>query len=169
MEKKRILLTGMAGFIGFSLTEKLSRQDEYEIVGLDNINDYYDVQLKYDRLAQLGFDQDKIGIEKMVESTTFPALKFIQLDLENFQVVEKLFSTQKFSIVIHLAAQAGVRHSLNNPHAYINSNVTGFVNVLECCKNHHIQHLVYASSSSVYGLDSAVPFSESEPANHPVS
>ena len=169
MEKKRILLTGMAGFIGYSLTEKLIKKDTYEIIGLDNINNYYDVQLKYDRLSALGFARNKIEKEKLVESSKHSFLKFIQLDLENLQTLGELFSSQKFAIVIHLAAQAGVRHSIKNPHAYINSNVTGFVNILECCQNQQIQHLVYASSSSVYGLDSAVPFSENEPANHPVS
>lgn len=159
----------MAGFIGFSLAEKLAREDLYQITGLDNINNYYDVQLKYDRLSQLGFEAPLIQKEKLVDSRQNPSLKFIQLDLEDLQNLEALFTGQKFDLVIHLAAQAGVRHSLKNPHAYINSNVTGFVNVLECCKNHRIQHLVYASSSSVYGLDSAVPFSEDEPTNHPVS
>jgi len=169
MEKKRILITGVAGFIGFSLANKLSTEVAYEITGLDNINDYYDTQLKYDRLAHLGFDSQKIEKEKLMESSKFPNLKFIQLDLENLKGMQSLFALQRFDLVVHLAAQAGVRHSLNNPHAYINSNITGFVNLLECCRTNKIQHLIYASSSSVYGLDSTIPFSENEPANHPVS
>lgn len=169
MEKKRILLTGMAGFIGFSLAEKLAKENTYDIVGLDNINDYYDVKLKYDRLSQLGFEQDLIQGGSLVKSNKYNDLQFIKLDLENLAGLEKVFANHQFDMVIHLAAQAGVRHSLKNPHAYINSNVTGFVNILECSKNYQIKHLIYASSSSVYGIDSAVPFSETEPANHPVS
>ena len=169
MEKKRILITGMAGFIGFSLADKLAKDEDYEIYGLDNINNYYDVRLKHDRLEQLGFDATPIEKGKQIDNEKNPLLKFIQLDLEDLPGIEKLFAQQKFDIVIHLAAQAGVRHSLNNPHAYIDSNVTGFVNILECCKKHQVKHLVYASSSSVYGLDSKVPFSENEPTNHPVS
>jgi len=169
MEKKRILLTGMAGFIGFSLAEKLAKENTYDIVGLDNINDYYDVKLKYDRLSELGFEQDLIQEGSLVKSKKYNDLQFIKLDLENLAGLEKVFANHQFDMVIHLAAQAGVRHSLKNPHAYINSNVTGFVNILECSKTHQVKHLVYASSSSVYGIDSAVPFSETEPANHPVS
>jgi UDP-glucuronate 4-epimerase len=169
MEKKRILLTGMAGFIGFSLAERLAEEGTHQIYGLDNINDYYDVQLKYDRLAQLGFDPTLIEKGTSIENRQRPQLTFIQLDLEDLAGLEALFAEQKFDVVIHLAAQAGVRHSLTNPHAYIDSNVTGFLNILECCKRHRIQQLIYASSSSVYGLDAAVPFSENEPANHPVS
>ena len=169
MEKKRILITGMAGFIGFSLADKLAKDEVYDIYGLDNINNYYDVRLKYDRLEQLGFDASSIENGKQTDNQKHPLLKFIRLDLEDLQGLEALFAQQRFDIVVHLAAQAGVRHSLNNPHAYINSNVTGFVNILECCKNHQVKHLVYASSSSVYGLDSKVPFSENEPTNHPVS
>ncbi|RYZ30950.1 MAG: NAD-dependent epimerase/dehydratase family protein [Chitinophagaceae bacterium] len=169
MEKKRILLTGMAGFIGFGLAEKLAKENAYEVVGLDNINDYYDVKLKFDRLSQLGFDPDLIQDGKLVQSKKHDGFQFVKLDLENLTGLQEVFAAHRFDMVIHLAAQAGVRHSLKNPHAYINSNVTGFVNILECSKIHTIKHLVYASSSSVYGIDSAVPFSENEPANHPVS
>lgn len=169
MEKKRVLITGAAGFIGFSLANKLAKENVYEITGLDNINNYYDTQLKYDRLDQLGFSFQDIENEKLIASNSYQVLRFIQLDLENLEGMHALFSSRKFDLVIHLAAQAGVRHSLNNPHAYINSNITGFLNILECCKNNKIQHLVYASSSSVYGLDSNIPFSEKEATNHPVS
>lgn len=169
MKKKRLLITGAAGFIGFSLAHKLALEDNYEITGLDNINDYYEIQLKYDRLAQLGFNSAEIRKEQQMASQKFPNLNFIQLDLENFEAMKTLFASQKFDLVVHLGAQAGVRHSLTNPHAYINSNITGFVNVLECCKNNAILHLIYASSSSVYGIDSAIPFSENEGTSHPVS
>jgi UDP-glucuronate 4-epimerase len=169
MKKKKVLVTGVAGFIGFSLVKKLTAENEYEITGLDNINDYYDTGLKYDRLAQLGFDAADIEKEKAVESGIFSNLTFIQLDLENGAGMKALFALERFDLVVHLAAQAGVRHSLNNPHAYVNSNITGFVNILEGCKNTGVQHLIYASSSSVYGHDSAIPFSEKEATSRPVS
>ncbi|RYF78210.1 MAG: NAD-dependent epimerase/dehydratase family protein, partial [Chitinophagaceae bacterium] len=135
----------------------------------DNINDYYDPQLKYDRLHQLGIDRSSIRRGELIQSEQYANFQFIQLDLENLTGMQSLFATEGFDIVIHLAAQAGVRHSLKNPHVYVSSNVDGFVNILECCKNHRIKHLIYASSSSVYGLDSKIPFSEEEPTNHPVS
>jgi UDP-glucuronate 4-epimerase len=169
MEKKRLLITGVAGFIGFSLANKLATENVYEITGLDNINDYYDTQLKYDRLAELGFNSQDIDKKEVVESKKLANLAFIQLDLENMEGMKTLFAFQKFDLVVHLGAQAGVRHSLSNPHAYINSNITGFVNILECCKNNNVQHLVYASSSSVYGLDSSIPFSEKAETSRPVS
>lgn len=169
MEKKRILVTGAAGFIGFSLASKLVKEGDYEITGLDNINDYYDTQLKFDRLAQLGFIPAQIKPGVIIKSPAHPHLKFIQLDLENKEGMQSLFAAEKFELVVHLAAQAGVRDSLRKPHAYVNSNITGFLNMLECCKDNAIKHLVYASSSSVYGLDSTIPFSEKEHVNHPVS
>jgi UDP-glucuronate 4-epimerase len=117
----------------------------------------------------LGFKKDEISDNQLVTSERYPQLSFLKLDLEDGEALRSLFSSHQFDMVVHLAAQAGVRHSLKNPHAYINSNVTGFVNILECCKDHGIQHLVYASSSSVYGQDSVVPFKETEATNHPVS
>jgi UDP-glucuronate 4-epimerase len=169
MERKRILITGAAGFIGFSLAKALLDLGDWEITGYDNINNYYDTQLKYDRLLQLGIHRSSIRQGEVIPSEQFGNFQFIQLDLENLSGMQALFATQNFDVVVHLAAQAGVRHSLKNPHVYVGSNVDGFVNMLECCKNHKIKHLVYASSSSVYGLDSKIPFSETEPANHPVS
>lgn len=170
MEKnRRVLITGMAGFIGFSLAAKLVEKGGYDITGLDNVNDYYDTSLKYDRLSELGFAKPSGTQNEPVQSKIFPNLHFIQLDLENLNGLQQLFASRQFDVVVHLGAQAGVRHSLQNPHAYINSNVTGFLNMLECCKNNKVQHLIYASSSSVYGLDSSIPFAETEGTNHPVS
>jgi len=169
MEKRKILVTGAAGFIGFSLAKELIKDEQLEVTGYDNINNYYDTHLKYDRLQQLGIDQSSIRQGEVIPSELFPNFQFIQLDLENLSGMQSLFATESFDVVIHLAAQAGVRHSLKNPHVYVSSNVDGFVNMLECCKNHKISHLIYASSSSVYGLDSKIPFSENEPTNHPVS
>lgn len=169
MEKRKILVTGAAGFIGFSLAKELIKDEQLEVTGYDNINNYYDTHLKYDRLQQLGIDQASIRQGEVIPSEQFPNFQFIQLDLENLTGMQSLFATEGFDVVIHLAAQAGVRHSLKNPHVYVSSNIDGFVNILECCKNHKISHLIYASSSSVYGLDSKIPFSENEPTNHPVS
>ena len=169
MKRRRILITGAAGFIGFHVMNKLAENNENEIVGFDNINDYYDTQLKFDRLSELGFDQNDIGDQKLIRSRTHEHLRFVRQDLENYEAMQQLFASEKFDLVIHLAAQAGVRHSLQNPHVYINSNVTGFLNILESCKQNEVKHLVFASSSSVYGLDSEIPLKETQPANHPVS
>lgn len=169
MERKKILVTGAAGFIGFSLAKELVKASHYDIIGYDNINNYYDPQLKYDRLRQLGIDRASLRQGEVIPSEKYPNFQFIQLDLENLTGMQSLFATEGFDMVVHLAAQAGVRHSLKNPHVYVSSNIDGFVNMLECCKNHRIKHLIYASSSSVYGLDSRIPFSETEPTNHPVS
>lgn len=169
MERKRILVTGAAGFIGFSLTEKLAQHEQYEITGLDNLNDYYSQELKYRRLQELGIDATGVQAEELIISRRYSKLQFIRLDLQNLQGMQLLFAAQNFDIVVHLAAQAGVRYSMENPHAYIASNITGFVNLLECCKVHHIQHLVFASSSSVYGDDATTPYRESQRTDHPIS
>ncbi|MBH1971473.1 NAD-dependent epimerase [Moraxellaceae bacterium AER2_44_116] len=149
----KILVTGVAGFIGFYVSRLLLARGD-EVVGLDNINDYYDVNLKYARLAQL---------EGM------PNYRFIKLDLADAVGMADLFATEKFDNVINLAAQAGVRYSLVNPQAYISSNVIGFTNILEGCRHNQVKHLVYASSSSVYGLNSTMPFSTKHNVDHPVS
>lgn len=149
----KILLTGAAGFIGMHTALRLLERGD-EVVGIDNLNDYYDVSLKQARLERL---------------TAYPNFRFIQIDVADTPIVEKLFRESKFQRVIHLAAQAGVRYSLQNPHAYIQSNLVGFANILEGCRQGKIGHLVYASSSSVYGGNAKLPFSEHDNIDHPVS
>lgn len=164
----KILITGTAGFIGFHLAEKLLKRGD-QIVGLDSINDYYDVNVKYGRLAKSGIDKDKIEYNRLVQSSIWPNYNFIRLNLEDRENLEKLFEQQQFDHVINLAAQAGVRYSLTNPYAYVESNIVGFINLLECCRHHKIKHLTYASSSSVYGLNKRQPFSTADNVDHPVS
>ena len=149
----KILVTGAAGFIGMHAAKiLLSRGDE--VVGIDNLNDYYDPQLKRARLENL---------------TPFPGFRFVPMDVADTPAVTGLFTTEKFDRVVHLAAQAGVRYSLTNPHAYIQSNLVGFANILEGCRHNAVEHLVYASSSSVYGGNTKMPFSERDSVDHPVS
>ena len=150
---KRILVTGAAGFIGFHLSKRLIARGN-DVIGLDNLNDYYDVNLKYARLKQLE------------GHTNF---KFIKGDIAERESIAKLFAEEKFDIVVNLAAQAGVRYSLINPHAYIDSNIVGFTNILEGCRHNKVKHLVYASSSSVYGANTKMPFSVHHNVDHPVS
>lgn len=162
----KVLVTGIAGFIGSHLAGRLAAQGE-QVTGIDNINDYYDVDLKYGRLADLGV-QAVTGPARP-RSARYPSLSFCKMDLTDAGAVQSLFAAGQFDLVVHLAAQAGVRYSLTNPQAYIAGNVQGFLNILEAVRAFPVQHLVYASSSSVYGLDSAQPFSEDSPADHPVS
>ena len=164
----KILITGTAGFIGYHLANYLIGRGD-EVVGLDCINDYYDVDLKYDRLKTTGIDRKEIAYNKLVKSTIYTNYSFIQLQLEDKANLDALFAGQHFDKVCNLAAQAGVRYSLTNPDAYINSNIIGFLNILECCRYHHIKHLAYASSSSVYGLNGKSPFSTADNVDHPVS
>lgn len=164
----KILITGVAGFIGFYLSEYLANRGD-EIIGLDNINDYYDVSIKYGRLKSLGIEKSDIEYNKLILSSKFRNFSFIKLNLEDKENIEKLFKKENFDKVINLAAQAGVRYSLINPQAYINSNITGFLSILECCRNYEIKHLTYASSSSVYGLNEKQPFSSKDNVDHPVS
>jgi UDP-glucuronate 4-epimerase len=168
MQPNKILVTGSAGFIGFHLVKFLCNAG-HQVVGLDNINDYYDVKLKYGRLADSGIDKENILNNKFVISSILPNYKFIKADLENKEILTELFEKQKFDIVINLAAQAGVRYSITNPYTYINSNILGFINILEMCRHFSIKHLVYASSSSVYGLNKSLPFSTSDNVDHPIS
>ena len=147
----KILVTGTAGFIGFHLAKKLLERGD-EVVGVDNINDYYDVNLKYGRLQELGIQREDVSENSLASSTKYKNHSFYKIDLADKEAMQKLFETEKFDAVCNLAAQAGVRYSLENPHAYIQSNVVGFLNILEGCRNTDVKNLCYASSSSVYGL-----------------
>lgn len=163
-----ICITGMAGFIGYHFAQKILDKN-FQIIGLDSINHYYDPELKYARLNELGFSKAQIQDEKLVESQTYKNLKFIKLKLENKEAIFELFREYRFNYVVHLAAQAGVRYSLENPQSYIDSNIQGFFNILEACRFYPVQHLVYASSSSVYGANDKIPFSTSDNVDHPIS
>lgn len=164
----KILVTGTAGFIGFHLAGRLVQQGNI-VVGLDSINDYYDVDLKYARLARHGITKESIAYNVLISSNTHPHYSFIKLQLEDQANLQQLFAREAFNVVIHLAAQAGVRYSLTNPYAYIESNITGFINILENARHFGIKHLVYASSSSVYGLNENIPFSTLQNVDHPIS
>lgn len=164
----KILVTGTAGFIGFHLAKRLLERGD-SVVGIDNINDYYDVELKYSRLAETGISREAEKWHRKVQSKKYPGYSFVRMNLEDQEQIYNLFETEKFDKVCNLAAQAGVRYSLENPHAYISSNIVGFMNILEACRHHHIQHLVYASSSSVYGNNKKMPLSTSDFVDHPIS
>jgi len=164
----KILVTGAAGFIGFHLTEKLVSLG-HAVTGIDNINDYYDVNLKMLRLAHSGIRREEIEYGKKAASSTLAGFHFIKLDLTDRERIFSLFAEERFDCVCNLAAQAGVRYSLENPHAYIDSNIFGFINILEACRNFPVKHLVFASSSSVYGLNEKVPFSVADTTDHPIS
>jgi UDP-glucuronate 4-epimerase len=162
-----ILVTGAAGFIGFYLAEKLLSLG-HSVTGIDNLNDYYDVNLKKARLHNCGI-QEEINYGKKIKSSTLSNYTFIKLDLTDREKLFELFAEEHFDYAVNLAAQAGVRYSLENPYAYIDSNISGFINILEACRAYPVKHLVFASSSSVYGLNEKVPFSTSDNADHPVS
>tara|TARA_Y100001954_G_C15793349_1_gene596280 strand:- start:1279 stop:2292 length:1014 start_codon:yes stop_codon:yes gene_type:complete len=166
----KILVTGAAGFIGFHLCEALITKG-FDVVGLDNINHYYDINLKYARLKQLGIDRYKANVyNNLVVSESYGnQMQFIRLNLEDRDYLPNLFKESKFDLVCNLAAQAGVRYSIENPAAYIDSNINGFLNILECCRHHNVRRLVYASSSSVYGNSENYPYSESENVDKPIS
>jgi UDP-glucuronate 4-epimerase len=164
----KILVTGTAGFIGYHLAERLLKED-HEVVGLDCINDYYEINLKFDRLKNHGIAKDQIEWDQPVQSTVYPGYRFVRMQLENEEAIDQLFQKEKFDVVVNLAAQAGVRYSLTNPRAYLQSNINGFLNILEACRHNPVKHLVYASSSSVYGLNQDVPFSVDQHTDHPIS
>ena len=164
----KILVTGTAGFIGYHLALKLLQRGD-EVVGIDNINDYYDVNLKYARLKELGINKDLIISDISIVSSKYSKHKFVKIDLADTNSIYKLFETEKFDAVCNLAAQAGVRYSIENPHAYVDSNIKGFMNILEACRHNDIKNLSYASSSSVYGLNKSQPFKTSDHTDHPIS
>ncbi len=165
----KILVTGTAGFIGFHLAKRLLERGD-EVVGIDNINDYYDPKVKYGRLRQTGIEGDEaIEYAKVTQSSRYENYRFVKLNLEDRVAINELFESEKFDAVCNLAAQAGVRYSLINPHAYIDSNIVGFVNILEACRHNGVGHLAYASSSSVYGLNEEMPFSTHDNVDHPIS
>lgn len=166
----KLLITGTAGFIGYHLVEKMIQDvPQIEIVGFDQINNYYDVELKYDRLKEHGIEVDRIEDGVAIRSNKWDNYSFVKGDLENKELINKLFKENGFTHVCNLAAQAGVRYSLENPQAYINSNIVGFTNVLEASRYNNVEHLAYASSSSVYGLNETMPFSVHHNVDHPIS
>ena len=164
----KILLTGAAGFIGHHLALRLLA-DGHEVFGIDNLNDYYDPRLKYGRLAAAGIDELKIAYGLVVTSEVWPAYRFARVDLTDYESLDAICAEERFDVICNLAAQAGVRYSIENPHAYGGSNLTGFLNILELSRRHEVSHLVYASSSSVYGMNAKMPFSTADPVDHPVS
>ena len=164
----KILITGAAGFIGHKMVKVLSEEGA-EVVGLDSINDYYSVDLKYSRLADNGIAREDIEDGILVQSRTLPGYRFVRMDLTDREGIDRLFRTEGFTHVLNLAGQAGVRYSIENPYSYVQSNVVGFLNILEGCRHHGLPRLVYASSSSVYGMDPHVPFKETDRTDSPVS
>lgn len=164
----KILVTGAAGFIGHGLVRALTAGGA-DVVGIDNINDYYSTELKYARLNDTGIGREQLENNVMVQSRTLCNYRFSKMDLTDGNAMEQLFAREGFTHVCNLAGQAGVRYSIENPYSYIQANVVGFLNILEACRNHGVGHLVYASSSSVYGLSATVPFKETDPTDSPVS
>lgn len=165
---KKILVTGAAGFIGFHTVEMLLK-DSHEVVGLDNINDYYDVNLKWTRLNEHGINRENVVNSKLSKSVTHQNYSFLNADLADHDLIVAMMIEEKFDYVINLAAQAGVRYSLENPKAYTHANIDGFLSILEGCRHARVKHLVYASTSSVYGLNEQMPFTEDMPTEHPMS
>ncbi|AWT48945.1 NAD-dependent epimerase [Psychrobacter sp. YP14] len=167
----KILVTGAAGFIGFHVCQKLLARGD-QIIGVDNLNDYYDVSLKMARLSELGVTLDAETMtadHSSRDSTSSANFEFIKLDIADRAAMESLFAEHQFDAVCHLAAQAGVRYSIENPHVYVETNVVGFLNILEGCRQHNVDNLCFASSSSVYGLNQSQPFKTSDHTDHPVS
>ena len=166
----KILVTGAAGFIGSRITHLLALRGD-EIMAVDSINDYYDIQLKHGRLEDMGFVNEEKEYQWHTEyhSSSLPNLHFIRLSLDDKESTDQLFTSGNFDMVVHMAAQAGVRFSVTHPYAYLASNLTAFLNILEACRHHPVQHLLFASSSSVYGMNTKVPFSEDDKTDTPIS
>lgn len=164
----KILVTGTAGFIGSHLVQRLIARGD-DVVGLDCINDYYDISVKYGRLDRIGIEKNSIVYGQLVQSTQHPNYRFVKMNLEYKAGLDRLFETEQFDAVCNLAAQAGVRYSLTNPQAYIDSNIVGFLNILEACRHYGVKNLSYASSSSVYGLNESLPFATTDNVDHPIS
>jgi UDP-glucuronate 4-epimerase len=167
-DSKKILVTGTAGFIGFHLAERLIKEG-YDVFGLDVINDYYDINLKFARLEQHGIPHLPVDFNQQVKSTKYPNYNFIRLDLADHDTIVKFMIEQKFDYVVNLAAQAGVRYSIDNPRAYTHSNIDGFLSVLEGARYSKVKHLIYASTSSVYGLNTEMPLSEDQKTDRPMA
>jgi UDP-glucuronate 4-epimerase len=164
----KILITGAAGFIGFFLAKELIKTG-HNVIGLDNLNEYYPVQLKLDRLSKKGIEISKIEYGSFLESLNFDNYKFIQADLTDKEFIDSLFRTESFDLIINLAAQAGVRYSIENPGVYVSSNIVGFSNILDASVKTSVKFLLYASSSSVYGNNDKIPFSEDDEVRSPAS
>lgn len=164
----KVLITGAAGFIGFH-TIKCYANLNYEVIGIDNINNYYSTSLKYDRLRESGINESDIHYNRLTQSSRLPNYKFMKMDLEDAGGIMQLFKTEKFDLVINLAAQAGVRYSLENPKAYIDSNIVGFLNILEACRHNEVAKIIFASSSSIYGMSDKEQLSVEDRTDHPVS
>ena len=164
----KILVTGTAGFVGFHLANRLLELG-HNVVGIDNINNYYSTDLKFDRLKEAGISENAESWNTKTQSSRHENYSFFRINLENREQINQLFENEKFDVVSNLAAQAGVRYSIENPLAYIDSNIVGFVNILEACRHHNIQHLLYASSSSVYGNNKKMPLSTTDPVDNPIS
>jgi len=164
----KILVTGAAGFIGSKVMFELAKRGD-NVVGIDNLNDYYDVRMKFGRLAECGIDAAKLSDGVALQSDTLPNCRFIRMAIDDKNAMEQLFEKEQFEKVVNLAAQAGVRYSITNPYAYLQSNLVGFLNILECCRNFGVKHLIFASSSSTYGLNKKVPYREDDQVDTPVS
>jgi UDP-glucuronate 4-epimerase len=165
---KKILITGSAGFIGFHLTTRLIK-DCFEVIGLDNLNEYYDVNLKFARLFENGINASELIENEIVISNKFSNYKFLKADISNHDFIVEFMKIEKFDYVVNLAAQAGVRYSIENPRAYTKSNIDGFLSILEGSRHSNVKHLLYASTSSVYGLNEKMPLSETQPTEHPIA
>lgn len=168
IKDNKVLITGALGFIGYHLTERLIKEG-YDVFGLDNINAYYDVRLKYAKLPILGIEEENPWPNIIFQSSKHANFRFAKIDLKDRFQIEELLRNEKFDIIVNLAAQAGVQYSIQNPHTYIENNITSFINLLDTAKNNKVKHFIYASSSSVYGNREDVPFRETDNVDHPIS